>query len=1096
MFDKIGKFSSRFRYPIILFWVVAVILITLLAPNLGDVSISDQTSFLSEKAPSIQAAKLANKYFPEQAASGGGVVVLYSPEGKINDIPGIATYISDLTTWLKDDLDPTHTIVSNVLSPADPTLTNQLTSKDGKVVIITLGIIGSMDGTETGKTLGALQDRVKTTPAGIEGYFTGTFAISHDYKASALSSAAKTTLITVVLVIVILLIIYRSPVLPLVPLMTIGIAYGIARGLVAWLAKGGMVISSFTDLFMVVLLFGAGTDYCLFIVSRFREFMADDYQGPAAAHNTIARVGETIASSAGTVIVGTIAMSFVELKIFANSGPSLALGVFIALLAGLTFTPALLAVLGRHAFWPGVPHHASTRAVWGRLANWVAARPWLPLVLALIILVPLAIYGLQHHRNFDLLADLPSSDPAKAGFEVLSEHFGAGEMQPQGVIMTELPDGRTPRGMAAINTLTQQLLALPGVADVRSLTLPAGMNSPEYAAMFHVDTQLTLMAEGIQSIVSMDSAATRTEQSSGGLLASTLGSVNLNTVMTYLADLGKAFPELISNVDYQTVVKTMSSLQSNSTALLYQQPVSSQLSMIGSNLSQALAQSGGSGQANNSAEQVTFLREYLTGLGQALPAVTQMDGYADALAAANDLEGKAAELSQLTLLPNQLGLIATRFEETAALLKTDPKALAQQEGETSITDQMTALKSYVDELGTTFPELKATPDYATVQAAMDQMSASSNGSLDLAKAMQAIPTLATGFRGLANTAASSLPQATFVPQTSIPGMDTTTLLGDVLPRLSSGLEHLSSAVAAELPEAKYVPASLSTAELQASTASLMADVTALQGALRTLAATFSQRSDNFFLPTSLASGANANSLTQMLDMYVSAEGDAARLQVVLADEPFSNTAIDTVTRLRATVENADHGYVSGGTAVLNDLRDTMERDMRLVVILVLSGIAVVMVLLLRSVVAPVYLILTILLSYASTLGITRLLFEGILHVNLTWFVPFFIFTMLVSLGMDYNIFLMGRVKEETAGNGTRQGVQRAMERTGGIITSAGIIMAGTFAAMLSSSLVGLVQLAFAITVGVLLDTFVIRTTLVPAIAMLLGRWNWWPRKKA
>jgi len=102
----------------------------------------------------------------------------------------------------------------------------------------------------------------------------------------------------------------------------------------------------------------------------------------------------------------------------------------------------------------------------------------------------------------------------------------------------------------------------------------------------------------------------------------------------------------------------------------------------------------------------------------------------------------------------------------------------------------------------------------------------------------------------------------------------------------------------------------------------------------------------------------------------------------------------------------------------------------------------------------------------------------------------------MSLGMDYNIFLMGRVKEETAENGTRLGVQRAMERTGGIITSAGIIMAGTFAAMLSSSLVGLVQLAFAITLGVLLDTFVIRTTLVPAIAMLLGHWNWWPRKKA
>jgi RND superfamily putative drug exporter len=409
---------------------------------------------------------------------------------------------------------------------------------------------------------------------------------------------------------------------------------------------------------------------------------------------------------------------------------------------------------------------------------------------------------------------------------------------------------------------------------------------------------------------------------------------------------------------------------------------------------------------------------------------------------------------------------------------------------------MAALQGYVNELGTAFPELKASPDYATVQAAVGQMSASDSGSMDLAKAVQAIPTLATGFRNLANTAAASLPQATFVPQTSVPGMDTATLLGQVLPDLSSGLERLSAAVAAAMPEAKFAPAALDPADQQAGTESLLADVTALQGALKNLASAFSQRPDNYFLPTALVSGETASGLRRMLDMYVSKGGEAARLQVVLSDEPFSNPAIDTVTRLRTTVESFDHGYVSGGTAVMNDLRDAMARDMRLVMILVLSGIALVMVLLLRSLVAPLYLILTIMLSYASTLGITRLLFEGILHTNLTWFVPFFIFTLLMCLGMDYNIFLMGRVKEETADNGTRAGVQRAMERTGGIITSAGIIMAGTFAAMLSSSLVGLVQLAFAITIGVLLDTFVIRTTLVPAIAMLLGRWNWWPRKKA
>jgi len=107
----------------------------------------------------------------------------------------------------------------------------------------------------------------------------------------------------------------------------------------------------------------------------------------------------------------------------------------------------------------------------------------------------------------------------------------------------------------------------------------------------------------------------------------------------------------------------------------------------------------------------------------------------------------------------------------------------------------------------------------------------------------------------------------------------------------------------------------------------------------------------------------------------------------------------------------------------------------------------------------------------------------------------FMFVMLVALGMDYNIFLIGRVKEEVAAHGSRDGTRQALARTGGIITSAGIIMAGTFASMLSGSILGLLQIGFAVAFGVLLDTFVVRTTLVPAITVLLGRWAWWPRRR-
>jgi RND superfamily putative drug exporter len=214
--------------------------------------------------------------------------------------------------------------------------------------------------------------------------------------------------------------------------------------------------------------------------------------------------------------------------------------------------------------------------------------------------------------------------------------------------------------------------------------------------------------------------------------------------------------------------------------------------------------------------------------------------------------------------------------------------------------------------------------------------------------------------------------------------------------------------------------------------------------------------------------------------------------VILNGSPFSPEGMDTVSKLRAILPGGA-AAVSGSSATMTDLRDTMDHDLLRAFAFVLLGVFLVLVFLLRALVSPVYLILTILLSYSATIGITRLASTVLFGTDeLTWWVPFFIFVLLVALGMDYNIFLMGRVREERTRWGMRRGTYRAVSATGAIITSAGIIMAGTFAAMTSSVVVGLRQLGVAVSVGVLLDTFIIRTALVPAIAVLLDRWNWWP----
>jgi RND superfamily putative drug exporter len=172
-------------------------------------------------------------------------------------------------------------------------------------------------------------------------------------------------------------------------------------------------------------------------------------------------------------------------------------------------------------------------------------------------------------------------------------------------------------------------------------------------------------------------------------------------------------------------------------------------------------------------------------------------------------------------------------------------------------------------------------------------------------------------------------------------------------------------------------------------------------------------------------------------------------------------------------------------------------DTRVIVIAVTLGVFLVLVLLLRSFLAPLYLVLTVLLSFVATLGLTSLVFQRVLGEDgLVWWLPLFLFVTLVALGADYNIFLMGRIREEAHKMDTRHAVATGLAATGHVITSAGLILAGTFAALMAAPFQGMVQLGFAATTGLLIDTFVVRSLMVPSIAVLAGSASWWPSARA
>jgi uncharacterized membrane protein YdfJ with MMPL/SSD domain len=250
-------------------------------------------------------------------------------------------------------------------------------------------------------------------------------------------------------------------------------------------------------------------------------------------------------------------------------------------------------------------------------------------------------------------------------------------------------------------------------------------------------------------------------------------------------------------------------------------------------------------------------------------------------------------------------------------------------------------------------------------------------------------------------------------------------------------------------------------------------------------------------------------LTQAIGTYAatapfrSADNGVARFDVILEGSPYAIEQIDGIGEFRAFARQAaeDAGLdgevlVGGETATNFDTREANDADSRFIIPLILLTIGVILGLLLRSGVAPFYLLATIVLSYLATLGLSTVVFDVVFgYDGVGSSVALYLFVFLVALGVDYNIYLMARIREETASLSLHDGVQVALSRTGGVITSAGIILAGTFSALMLLPLRDLFQLGFAVAIGVLLDTFVVRTVMVPAIVVLLGRWNWWPSRR-
>jgi RND superfamily putative drug exporter len=235
-------------------------------------------------------------------------------------------------------------------------------------------------------------------------------------------------------------------------------------------------------------------------------------------------------------------------------------------------------------------------------------------------------------------------------------------------------------------------------------------------------------------------------------------------------------------------------------------------------------------------------------------------------------------------------------------------------------------------------------------------------------------------------------------------------------------------------------------------------------------------------------------------MFISPDGHSVRYLVESKFAPFSTAAMDQDTAILNAARSGQHGTsladaaisMAGTTAMYDTTRSYYHGDIRLVVIVTLLVVFLILVAVLRAVVAPLYLIASVVISYLSAVGLGVVFFQFVCRQPLYWNVSAIAFIMLVAVGADYNLLLITRIKEESS-VGVRSGIIRAVRSTGGVITSAGIIFAASMFGLLFGSISIMVQTGFIIGTGLLIDTFVVRTVTVPALAAIIGWANWWPR---
>ncbi|MFR9709434.1 MMPL family transporter [Paenibacillus sp. MB22_1] len=1035
------RFILKARWWILLLWIALAAALMLTAPSMGnlvrengEITVPDGYSSSEASAILAEAAKLKGGAAETQIA-----LVFHDDQG-IDDAE--QKEIEQGISALRDHMEEIG--IASITDPfSTPEAKDKLISKDGKTILTSLSVLDEQ------RPLKEIEQDIHQTldSLKVEHYLTGQKQINEDMIVSSEQGLKKSEYFTVIFILLILFVVFRSVVAPFIPLLTVGLSYLVSQSVVAFLVDTvNFPISTYTQIFMVAVMFGIGTDYCILLISRFKEELQHTDDQWEAIVQTYRKAGKTVLFSGLAVLVGFTTIGLSQFMLY-RSAVAVAVGIAVMLIALVTVVPFFMAVLGTKLFWPvrGSLEHKENR-FWGAIGRFSLKRPWAALLIVAAVTVPFVI-TYTGNVSFNSMEEIGGEYESVKAYNIISESFEPGESLPSTIVIKNDEPMDNAEYMALAEKISREVEKTDGVASIRGMSRPTG----EVLKDFALSNQVKTVGEGLGE-----------------------GGEGLGKIQNGLAEASQALSE-------------------NAPKLKEAADSTGKLVDGTAKLKDGISQLSGGLTAIEKG-----IREGSAGAGQLKQGLQQAQKSAEDLANAhNQLLDSYQQLAQgVSGLGNGLKEIR------------EPLGAASQ-GLAALTGRFSSLEGK-------YPDLASDPDYLTIRTTVLE---TGKGLEQLTAGLQQIEAQLEQVAAGLNQANQGYAQAAAGGKQLAEGLDQ---IVAGLAKLQTGLDQAAKGqgkIVGQLPEVESGLAQIQNGQqqVQSGFSEFSGQITQLTDGLNQSVDGLAQVSgglttakdyltevgstdnglDGWYVPKEALEN---EQIEQVFDTYLSADRKVMKLEVVFSSNPYGREAIDQIDAVEAAVQTAVKGTplenadiaIGGVSSTFNDLKTISGNDYTRTVFLMLAGIFIILVVLLRSLVMPVYIILSLVLTFYASIGFTEWVFVDVFgYSGVSWATPFFGFVLLVALGVDYSIFLMDRFNENKEWN-VSDAILHSMRNMGTVILSAAIILGGTMASMYPSGVLSMLQIATLVLTGLVLYSVVVLPFLIPVMVKLFGQANWWP----